>query len=245
MQKIPHTHLIFLDECEQDYPIRVDCVYAKPDHVDNHFGAIYHEAARMLGHRDLIKIILLASTRLNRDHGWILILKDCLRVTEAQKKMTTTDLVKANPHWLVEPRFLSSAGQGGHPRGMAIDVGAIDTNNNEIDFGTRFDYFSSSTDVSVNRAHRLFENHSDCIKQNRIILETALVKASNDFAMPLYPLPHEWWDFRFPKEYTNLFVPLSDIDLNDGYKMMTENNIKSSTDSNTMKYIKTELNRFI
>ena len=145
MEKIPHTHLIFLDECERDYPVRVDCVYAQPNHTDNHFGAIYHPKARMLGHQDLIKIILLAAVRLNRDHGWTLILKDCLRVTEAQEKMTKTDLVKANPHWLIEPRFLSSAGQGGHPRGMAIDVGVVDNNNNDIDFGTRFDYFSSST----------------------------------------------------------------------------------------------------
>jgi D-alanyl-D-alanine dipeptidase len=245
MEKIPHTHLIFLDECERDYPVRVDCVYAQPNHTDNHFGAIYHPKARMLGHRDLIKIILLAAVRLNRDHGWTLILKDCLRVTEAQEIMTKTDLVKANPHWLIEPRFLSSAGQGGHPRGMAIDVGAVDNNNNDIDFGTRFDYFSSSTDVSVNMAHRLFASHSDDIKQNRVILETALVSAAKDFEMPLYPLPHEWWDFRFTSDYTNKFEPLSDIDLNDGYKMMTENIIEASTNFDTMEYIRTELNRFI
>jgi D-alanyl-D-alanine dipeptidase len=159
--------------------------------------------------------------------------------------MTKTDLVKANPHWLIEPRFLSSAGQGGHPRGMAIDVGAVDNNNNDIDFGTRFDYFSSSTDVSANMAHRLFANHSDDIKQNRVILETALVSAAKDFEMPLYPLPHEWWDFRFTSDYTNKFEPVSDIDLNDGYKMMTENIIEASTNFDTMEYIRTELNRFI
>jgi len=75
---------------------------------------------------------------LNDGHGWTLIVKDCLRPIEAQAKMVETPIVKANPHWIVEPRFLSSPGQGGHPRGMAVDLDAINADGAPVDFGTCF-----------------------------------------------------------------------------------------------------------
>lgn len=223
MQEIPANHLVFFDKLAEIYPIQVDLVYAQPEHPHNHFGTIYDAGARMLGHRDIAAVICLASVHLHATYGWTLIIKDCLRTTEAQALMAETEIVKANPHWLVEPRFLSSPGQGGHPRGMAIDVGAIDENGQDIDFGTPFDYFSSSTDVSINKAHRHYAHLSEQVQKNRIILEHTILSAGAVLDAEIYPLPHEWWDFRFPSSYSNQFKPLSDADLPDGYWMTKPN----------------------
>ena len=245
MQKISPQTLVFFDEFIDAYPISIDLVYAKATHPDNHFGGLYHSSARLLGHRDLACVIFLAATRLQAAQGWHMVLKDCLRPMDAQALMMETEIVRANPHWLIEPRFLSMPGQGGHPRGMAIDVGALNDAGEEIDFGTRFDYFSVSTDVSVNKAHRAYKGHSDLINQNRIILETALQQAAYDLSLPLYPLPHEWWDFRFTSDYTNNYAPFSEMDLPDGYKMTIENKERAITHAETIDYIETKLRRFL
>jgi D-alanyl-D-alanine dipeptidase len=236
MQEIPVNHLVFFDKLAEIYPLRVDLVYAQPEHRENHFGAIYDPSARMIGHRDVAAVICLASIHLHKTHGWTLVIKDCLRTIEAQEKMTHTDIVRANPHWLVEPRFLSSAGQGGHPRGMAIDVGAVDDQDREINFGTPFDYFSSSTDVIVNKAHRQYAGHSDVVNNNRMILENAIKSAGDILGHEIIPLPHEWWDFRFPSIYTNEFKPLGDADLPDGY-WMTKQNTKHGNCDESLGYI--------
>lgn len=190
------------------YPIKVDAVYAKPDHPENAFGQIYHPDAQLWGHRHLVKVVLLAAKRLHDDLGWVLTIKDCLRPIEAQALMIETPIVKANPHWLQEPRFLSSPGQGGHPRGMAVDV-AVEG----IDFGTGFDHFSASSDKDHNPAHRDYTQSTDSVRRNREVLEKALISAAEDFRLPMLPLPQEWWDFRFPHAYTKDFAPLSDNDL--------------------------------
>jgi zinc D-Ala-D-Ala dipeptidase len=236
MQRIPVNHLVFFDELAKAYPLKVDLVYAQPSHADNHFGPIYDARARMLGHRDLAAVICLSATRLFQSQGWILVLKDCLRPVEAQEKMIETDIVKSNPHWLIEPRFLSNSGQGGHPRGMAVDVGAIDVRGIEINFGTPFDYFSSSTNVSVNKAHRDYKNHSDDIKNNRSILEGVIVNAAKDLGFEILPLPQEWWDFRFLSSYTNQFEPIADADLPDGY-WTTKSNTVVANSSESVEYI--------
>ena len=236
MQEIPVHHLVFFDKLAEIYPLRVDLVYAQPEHRENHFGGIYDPSARMVGHRDLAAVICLASIHLRAQYGWTLVIKDCLRTIEAQEKMTHTDIVRANPHWLVEPRFLSSAGQGGHPRGMAIDVGVIDDQERDINFGTPFDYFSSSADARVNKAHRQYDGHSDAIKQNRLILENTIKSAGKILGNEILPLPHEWWDFRFLSSYSNQFKPLADADLPDGY-WMTKPNEKHANCDESLGYI--------
>lgn len=245
MQKIPAHHLVFFDEFTDVFPLGIDLVYAQPTHPDNYFGSIYAPAARLLGHRDLAAVLFLASYRLGQDYGWRLILKDCLRVVEAQDLMTKTPIVQANPHWLVEPRFLSTPGNGGHPRGMAIDVGAYDSSGVDINFGTRFDYFSASTDARVNKAHRAYADHEDDVKLNRTRLEQAMVQAAIDLNFTIYPLPHEWWDFRFPSSYSNEFTPIHDADLPDGYKMTVPNTVRVATDDSALEYLRLSLGGFV
>lgn len=217
---IPCDHILPFDLFTGDFPIEIDLVYANPNHPENIFGKVYHPQARLSGHVDLLRITLLAAMRLHNQQGWTLVLKDCLRPIEAQTKMIETPIVQANPHWLEEPRFLSSPGGGGHPRGMAIDVAAQDHRGQPIDFGTAFDHFSSETDAPHNPAHRLFPEISDTARRNRDTLEKTMVSAAKTLGLPLLPLPQEWWDFRFPANVSGEYIPLRDADLSPSLRMI-------------------------
>ena len=209
---IPPEDLIAMDTLADEAPFRVDIVYAKPSHPENMFKeAIYRPKARMWLHRDFAPIVTLAAKRCHEIHGYYFVLKDGLRTTEAQAKICDTPIVKANPHWLQEPRLFSLPGKGGHPRGMAIDIILEREDGSILDMGTAFDYLTP--DPSVNPAHRDYRDISDEAKTNREILEDCMTRAARDLGKPLLPLPAEWWDFRFPSDILDLYAPLSDHDL--------------------------------
>ena len=132
-----------------------------------------------------------------------------------------------NPEWLEgEYPLLSKPGLRGHPRGMAIDVGPIDQNGHKIDMGTPFD------DMREQSA-RDYTGFSDEILENRKKLEEAFVKSAAALNLPMLPLPNEWWDFRFPNNYTKDFEPIHDADLPPQMQMTNkiDNNITDFDDA--------------
>lgn len=196
-----------------DEAVKVDLVYADQSHPENIFGiAAYHGAARLILHRDLARIVIGVSRRLRDDHGWTLILKDGLRTIEAQKALIETEIVRQNPHWLGEPRLLSGPGQGAHPRGMAIDVSALDAAGQPVDMGTVFD-------AMVPESARAYDGFSKEVLNNRQVLEDAFTEAADALSLPMLPLASEWWDFRFPSSHTAPFAAISDDDLPVSLKM--------------------------
>jgi D-alanyl-D-alanine dipeptidase len=205
--------LVPLDAYTDSHPIRIDLVYAQPHHPDNMFKtAIYKPDARMWGHRVFVPVILKAAETCHRETGWYFELKDCLRTIEAQAAMAQTDIVKANPHWLEEPnRLLSPPGKGGHPRGQAVDIILIDANGEALDMGTPFDYLTP--DRTVNPAARSYRDLSAEVLLRRQQLESWMMQAAASLGLPLWPLPQEWWDFRFTKEYYDQYAPVADADL--------------------------------
>ncbi len=194
-------------------PLRIDLVYADADHPENIFGvAAYASAARLILHKDLARVVIAAARLLYTRHGWIIVLKDGLRTLEAQERLIDTDIVRANPQWLKEPRLLSAPGQGAHPRGMAIDVSVLNKDGYPVDMGTVFD-------AMLPESARAYEGFDREILDNRAALETAFTDAADSLSLPLLPLPSEWWDFRFPASYNRQFAPLSDRDLPPALKM--------------------------
>lgn len=194
------------------YPIKIDLVYAQADHPENMFKTgIYRTDARMLGHRDFVPIILRAALLCHRRTQYVFALKDCLRTCEAQAAMAETPIVKANPHWLEEPRLLSPPGKGGHPRGMAVDIALVTENGDTVDMGTPFDYLSP--DRANNPSARAYKNFSAEVLNNRLILEEAMMQAAKDLDKEVLPLPQEWWDFRFLPAHTARYAPVRDADL--------------------------------
>lgn len=213
LRVIRPADLVPLDDYLSSHPLRIDLVYAQEKHPHNMFGrAIYRSDARMWCHVELLPIILRAANLCHQRSGYIFELKDCLRTVEAQALMRDTDIVRANPQWLEEPnRLLSPPGRGGHPRGMAIDIILVTENGDVVDMGTPFDYFTR--DRSINPAARDYRDFPPQVLDNRKLLEDCMMTAAAEEGHELLPLPQEWWDFRFPYAYSNLFEPISDAAL--------------------------------
>lgn len=195
---------VAMDWFEADHPVSVDPVYARANHPRNIFKtALYEPCAQLWLHKDLAKIVLRAAHKLNEDFGQRLTLYDGLRVVEAQERMHATPTIKIeNPEWGIAGNpYLSLPGEGGHPRGMAVDV-TID----ELDMGTGFDEMTP-------QSARDYTDFDKDILDNRNHLESALGEAAAALHLPLLPLPSEWWDFRFPRSYSEAFAPVRDADL--------------------------------
>jgi D-alanyl-D-alanine dipeptidase len=225
MKTIAPGDLVVLDEFVGRKPLRVDTVYAKAGHPDNMFGAaIYRPDARMLCHFQMAPLIVRAAELLHAETGHYLECKDCLRPLEAQQKIIDSAIVRAHPQWLEEPRLFSPPGRGGHPRGMAIDVVIVDGNGEELDMGTRFDYLTP--DKSVNPAARDYidfgrgDAYNALVVENRALLTRVMMRAAEETGRTLWPLPQEWWDFRFPNDYTAEYAPVRDADLPPSLRMM-------------------------
>jgi len=211
--KIAPQDLVAMDDLAKDTPLRIDLVYAQPTHPENIFKtALYRPDAKLWLHRDFAEIVTLAARRCFNEKSLIFVLKDGLRPVEAQQAMQQTDIVKANPHWQEEAtRLLALPGQGGHPRGMAIDLILETIDGTAIDMGTRFDHLT--LDPRENPARRDHPGFSSEIQQNRKMLEDFMMAAACDLGRPMLPLPSEWWDFRFPSDYSHRYTPIYDRDL--------------------------------
>jgi len=218
MKKIEISDLVHMEGHEGLYI--ADVVYADAAHPDNVFGcALYRRDAQIYLHRRLANIVLEAAARA-QDDGLKLIVKDGLRPMEAQTAMGQSPIAQKHPEWLVEPRLISPAGAGGHPRGMAVDVTLLDPKTGmEIDMGTPFDCFPEDKNAGIWPAHREYTDLPQICLDNRARLDGYMMRAAEKCAEKLLALHAEWWDYRFYPEETALYQPLSDLDLPDDMRI--------------------------
>jgi D-alanyl-D-alanine dipeptidase len=220
MQSINPETLRSMNALSGRYPIKVDLAYARPDNLL--FGEqIYRSTAELWLHEDLAAIVIEAAQRCHDRTGYQFVLYDGLRTVDAQEKMLHTRRVQQNPHWLEEPRLLSPPGQGGHPRGMAIDIVLENQNGSLVDMGTPFDFLAHNPSPDTNMAHRDYPGLSPEVIANRAILTNAMTHAARSLNLPLLPLPQEWWDFRLPADVYNQYAPLRDRDLPPHMRMVS------------------------
>ena len=220
MQLINPETLRSMNALSGRYPIKVDLVYARSDNLL--FGEqIYRSTAELWLHEDLAAIVIEAAQRCHDRTGYQFVLYDGLRTVDAQEKMLHTRRVQQNPHWLEEPRLLSPPGKGGHPRGMAIDIGLENQNGSLLDMGTPFDFLAHNPAPDANMAHRNYPGLSAQVASNRAILTDAMTHAARSLNLPLLPLPQEWWDFRLPADVYNQYAPLRDRDLPSPMRMVS------------------------
>ncbi|MEZ5918642.1 MAG: M15 family metallopeptidase [Alphaproteobacteria bacterium] len=217
MRCVQSETLIPMEPFADKLPLRVELAYAREDNTL--FGErIYRPQAGLFLYKDLAEIVCGAAARLGQA-GYRLILYDGLRTMEAQARMLETARVRANPHWLEEPRLLSPPGAGAHPRGMAVDC-AIETEEGVLlDMGTVFDFLAESSEQAHNPAHRDYPHLSEEVRRNRAILDMAMRESAVSLGSDLFPLPQEWWDFRLPPSFYERFAPLSDSDLPEEMRM--------------------------
>ncbi len=213
LKTISASDLVAMDEKAAEFPIRIDLAYAF-DRFPNQFGKIYHDKARLWLHKDLAQVVCRAALNIHARYGFQTVLYDGLRTIEAQQAMIEAPIIKANPQWINGPvTLLSKPGTGAHPRGMAIDISLMHENGALVDMGTAFDYFAENPGPATNPAHRAYVDLKPEHRETRAILDEAMIEAADHYNLPMFLLPQEWWDFRFPPDYFNQYAPIADADL--------------------------------
>lgn len=210
MHAIDVTHIIPLNYFEEKFPIKINVVYAKPNHPNNHFPNLYHANADLLwAHRDIALITLEASRICYDLYGWTLELIDCLRPVEAQRNME---------QYGYHPSLVSLPGSGAHPRAMAMDVIAFDAKGTKVNMGTEFDHFVDNP-MQDNPAARHYTKFEGSVSLNALVwsnrqkLEFSMRYAATKHKLEIVPLLQEWWDFRFSEDIYEKFYPLEEKDL--------------------------------
>ena len=213
--------LVLMEVSDGPVPLRIDIVYAQAEHPENIFKeAIYRPDAGLWLHKDMAEIVLRAAELCYEMHGYVFVLRDGLRTVDAQAAMQETKLLRDNPQYSYGPdRMLAPPGVGGHPRGMAIDISLETDAGDVVPMGTQFDEFGKRAD-GMPLAHRENDEMPDDVRRNQKILEDLMCAAAKEQDLPMLPLPHEWWDFRFPAEYADEYAPLRESDLPANIKMM-------------------------
>lgn len=200
-----------MDRLARENAFRVEVAYAKPDNLL--FGErIYLPDVQLWLHEKLAGIVAMAAKACFENYGLSFILYDGLRTIDAQEAMLRTKRVRGNPEWLSE-NLLSRPGMGGHPRGMAVDIGLENEKGELVEMGTEFDFLALDSSAEKNPAHREYKNLSQEARKNRAALTSSMMGAAKKLKTPLLPLPQEWWDFRLMPDYFNSYAPLADADL--------------------------------
>lgn len=106
--------------------------------------------------------------------GYKIKLFDCYRPLDIQKKMWA---IVSNPEYVADPKKGSI-----HNRGGAVDITLVDANDKELDMGTSFDFFGEE-------ASHEYQNLSQEVKQNRILLKTIMLKHH------FKSFDSEWWHY--------------------------------------------------
>jgi D-alanyl-D-alanine dipeptidase len=108
------------------------------------------------------------------EKGFKIKLYDCYRPRAIQKKM-----------WRIVPdaNFVANPKKGSiHNRGGAVDISLVDSVGNELNMGTKFDFFGEE-------ASHNYQNLSDEILDNRKFLKEIMLQ--NNFKI----FESEWWHY--------------------------------------------------
>lgn len=106
--------------------------------------------------------------------GYKIKIYDCYRPKAIQKKMWK---IVSNPIYVANPRKGSI-----HNRGGAVDLTLVDSLGNELDMGTKFDYFGEE-------ASHNYLNLSDTVLKNRQLLKEVMLKHQ------FKAFDSEWWHY--------------------------------------------------
>lgn len=108
--------------------------------------------------------------------GYTIKIFDCYRPLSIQERMWK---IVPNPSYVANPAKGSI-----HNRGGAVDIGLVDENGADVDFGTDFDFFGEEA------AHN-FKQLPSSVRKNRKLLRKVMKK--NGFNA----LASEWWHYNF------------------------------------------------
>ena len=122
--------------------------------------------------------------------GYCIKFFDCYRPIDVQKKMWK---IVSNPIYVADPSKGSI-----HNRGAAVDITIVDKNGNELDMGTKFDFFGEEA------SHNYKKLPKKVLKNRKLLKEVMLKNHFKSF-------DSEWWHYNL--ENSSSF-PLSNFKWN-------------------------------
>lgn len=169
------NYFVNIADCYPEANYVYDMRYA----TDNNFlkKDVYEGCANCFLREDAAKALFIAQTSF-RSKGLRIKFFDCYRPLDIQKKMW-----EIYPH----PGYVADPAKGSmHNRGAAVDMTLVDLNGKELDMGTGFDHFGKE-------AWHAYEDLSDTIKANRILLKTTMEQSG------FRSIRTEWWHYSLVK----------------------------------------------
>ena len=140
---------------------------------DNFLKAKVYDCAECFLRLKTVKAMIAANDAFMK-MGYTIKIFDCYRPLDIQKRMWK---IVSNPSYVADPAKGSI-----HNRGGAVDVTLVDSNGNQLNMGTPFDFFG------IEASHN-YQNLSQEIKDNRELLKrTMMEKGFNS-------LDSEWWHY--------------------------------------------------
>jgi D-alanyl-D-alanine dipeptidase len=147
---------------------------------DNFLKAKVYDCAECFLRLKTVNALIEANKKFMKK-GFKIKIFDCYRPLDIQKRM-----------WKIvpDPQYVANPAKGSiHNRGGAVDITLVDTNGNELDMGTPFDFFGE-------QASHNYAKISDEVKANRQLLKKIMVE--NNFNS----FDSEWWHYNL-KEALN------------------------------------------
>lgn len=141
--------------------------------ADNFLKAKVYDCPECLLRFKTVKALVKANEKFMKK-GYRIKIYDCYRPLDIQKKMWQ---IIPNPEYVANPAKGSI-----HNRGGAVDITLVDSTGAELDMGTSFDFFGPE-------ASHFYENLSDEVKQNRLLLKKIMRKSN------FISFDSEWWHY--------------------------------------------------
>lgn len=150
--------------------IVLDLKYATED---NFVQSKMYECGRCFLRKPVAAAVITAHRQLQQQ-GLGLKMYDCFRPRPVQ-----WDLWKKVP----DPRYVADPREGSmHNRGCAVDLTVVKTNGEELDMGTKFDFFGKE-------AWHEYRNLPEAVLANRLLLKKAMEQQG------LHAIRTEWWHY--------------------------------------------------
>lgn len=181
----------------------------------NKFGPAYRRDAKLYLHKTMADVTIAAAIYLYQTHGWTTVLYDGLRTVDAAYKLY---LNAADSD--MESGLLSLPGRSSHNKGMAIDSMMMDASGQEIDVGAHFDHLDMEVDS------RLCETISHTARRNRMVRETAFMRAGFANGVIMAPLRSEFWHDQLPENREDLWRVLDSAARCLGLRLLSEEDEK-------------------
>lgn len=140
---------------------------------DNFLKAKVYDCAECFLRLKTIKALIAANDAFMK-MGYKIKIFDCYRPLDIQKRM-----------WKIVPNadYVADPSKGSiHNRGGAVDITLVDSNGNELNMGTPFDFFG------IEASHN-YQNLSQEIKDNRELLKNTMMEKGFNF------IDSEWWHY--------------------------------------------------